>query len=456
MTDSEKKRKRIEIPDICRVEGHASVYVDIEGDRVKSVKLDVFEGTRFFEKLVVGNHYNEIPHVTSRVCAICSTGHVLAAIKSIEKIAGFKASETVELLRELMHLGMIIESNSTHIYALALPDFLGFFDVHEFAVEHEEHFRAWTTLRNLGAFIQTTIGGRPFHPVNLHVGGFSSFPQRATLQQIDQKLEESFDLAIRTCELLMTFKPPVARTTQPVFLALIPPGDRYGYFGEQIRTSSGQTLNVEEYPTYLKEEAVPYSHAKRSSLDGKPIMVGSLARLSMFAQRLGPTAAGIYRSTSLASGDTNSIWNNLGQAIEIVEAFDRAREIVGCLLQNSATWDTFEARKKSMLSVGDTAGSATGTVECPRGTLYHHYEIDERGFIVRADMITPSAQNTYRIECDVQEIVSLTLDSLKQEDDESQAREKTLKNNLETLVRAYDPCNTCATHMVEVRYAESE
>lgn len=451
MTDADNKRK-IEIPEICRVEGHASVYVDIEGDKVTSVKLDVFEGTRFFEKLVVGNHYKEIPHVTSRVCAICSTGHVLAAIRSIEKIAGFQASETVELLRELMHLGMIIESNSTHLYALALPDFLGFSDVHEFAVEHQEHFKNWTSLRNLGSFIQTALGGRPFHPVNLHVGGFSSYPEKATLQAISEKLKDSQDLAIRTCELLMTFKPPVERTTEPVFLALIPSGDKYGYFGEQVRTTSGLTLDVEDYATYLKEEVVPYSHAKRSSFEGKPIMVGSLARLSMFSQRLGRTAKGIYASTSLASGDTNTIWNNLGQAIEIVEAIDRAREIVNSLLDNADTWDSFEARKKSLLSVNDTAGSATGVVECPRGTLYHHYEVNERGFITRADMITPSAQNTYRIERDIQEVVSLTLDSLKEEDEESTAREKTLKSNLETLVRAYDPCNTCATHMVAIRY----
>lgn len=452
MTGSDDKR-RIEIPEICRVEGHASVYVDIEGDTVKSVKLDVFEGTRFFEKLVVGNHYKEIPHVTSRVCAICSTGHVLAAIKSIEKIAGFQASEAVELLRELMHLGMIIESNSTHIYALALPDFLGFSDVHEFAVEQQVHFKAWTMLRNLGAFIQTAVGGRPFHPVNLHVGGFSSYPERATLQAIGEKLKETQDLAIRTCELLMTFKPPVARTTEPVFLALIPTGDKYGYFGKQVRTSTGLTLDVDEYVNYLKEEVVPYSHAKRSSFEGKPIMVGSLARLSMFSDRLGPAARGIYGSTSLASGDTNTIWNNLGQAIEIVEAIDRSCEIASALLENVDCWDSFEERKRSLLPVGDTTGSATGVVECPRGTLYHHYEIDEQGFVIKADMITPSAQNTYRIERDIQEVVSLTLESMREEDEESQSREKALKNNLETLVRAYDPCNTCATHMVAVRYS---
>jgi Coenzyme F420-reducing hydrogenase, alpha subunit len=447
LSDEDNKR-RIEIPEICRVEGHASVYVDIEGNEVRSVKLDVFEGTRFFERLVVGHHYKEIPHITSRVCAICSTGHVLAAIRAIEKIAQFKPSETVELFRELMHLGMIIESNSTHIYALALPDFLGFSDVHEFAVEHKEHFMDWTKLRNLGSTIQTILGGRPFHPVNLHVGGFSSFPQKADLIRIVEGLKGATDLAIKTCELLMQFKPPVERTTEPVFLALIPSGTHYGYFGDKIRSSTGKEMDTGDYASYLKEEPVPYSHAKRSSFDGKPIMVGSLARLSMFSDRLGPSAESIYRSTSLARGDTNTIWNNLGQAIEIVEAIERAITIASSFIETAEEWDSIAGRKQSLLPVSGTAGSATGAVECPRGTLYHHYQVDERGFITLADMITPSAQNTYRIERDIHEVVSMTL-SVRND----QEAEKLLKNNLETLVRAYDPCNTCATHMVAVKYS---
>jgi sulfhydrogenase subunit alpha len=445
MADDQKTRK-IEISEICRVEGHSAVHVEIEDGKVTEVKLDVFEGTRFFERLIVGHHQEEIPHITSRVCAICSTGHVIAAIRAVEKIAGFVPNSTITLLRELMHLGMIIESNATHIYALALPDFLGFNDVHQFATVHQEEFKTWSELRALGGLIQTVIGGRPFHPVNLHVGGFSKYPSISSLTQIETELRSKHQLAVRTCEILLKFPPVVRRTSEPVFFALVPESERYGYFGTKIRSTTGFECDVDDYKSYLKEEPVPHSHSKRSSVNGQPIMVGSMARLSLFSDRLSSNAKNIYQSTALARGDNNTIWNNLAQAIEIVEAFDRAIEIIGELLATKDLWDPFETRQQSRTAVKVTAGSGCGTVECPRGTLYHYYSLDEKGKVIEADMITPSAQNTYRIERDIQEVVDQSI-----EDVTDTEKEAVLQKNLETLVRAYDPCNTCATHMVSVR-----
>ncbi len=446
----EERRKRIEIPEICRVEGHSAVHIDIVGDQVQTVQLDVFEGMRFFERLIIGHNQDEIPHITSRVCAICSTGHVIAAIRAVEHIAGFKPDSTTSLMRELMHLGMIIESNSTHIYALALPDFLGFDDVHQFASNHTEDFKAWTELRNLGTLIQTLLGGRPFHPVNLHVGGFSKYPSVEDFQKIELELRNKQSLAIRTCEILMKYSPPVRRTSEPVFFALVPENDKYGYFGDQIKSNRGFQTSVQDYKNYLKEEAVPYSHAKRSSVDGQPIMVGSMARLTLFSDRLSANAKAIFDSTALAKGDHNTIWNNLAQAIEIVEAFDRCIEIVNSLIENKSNWDPFEKRQQSITKVAPVDGGACGAVECPRGTLYHYYETDKQGSVVGADMVTPSAQNTYRIERDIQEVVAQTIN-----EEYDEGRQQALTKNLETLVRAYDPCNTCATHMVSVKYKSS-
>jgi sulfhydrogenase subunit alpha len=441
----DESRRKIEISEICRVEGHSAVHVEIEGEKVTQVKLDVFEGTRFFERLIVGHQQEEIPHITSRVCAICSTGHVIAAIRAVERIAGFTPNSTVSLLRELMHLGMIIESNATHIYALALPDFLGFDNVHKFASQHQKEFKAWSSLRSLGALIQTTVGGRPFHPVNLHVGGFSSYPSLASLIQIKTLLKENLQLAIETCEVLMKFPPCVRRTSEPVFFALIPEGTGYGYFGTRIRSTAGFESDVNEYKSYLKEEAVKHSHAKRSSVNGQPIMVGSMARLALFGNLLSGEAKSIYGSSAMSRGDNNTIWNNLAQAIEIVEAFHRAIDLISELEREADSWDSFEARQHSRVKLNAIAGSGCGTVECPRGTLYHYYDIDQEGKVSKADMVTPSAQNTYRIERDIQEIVSQSLASKTDED------VNILRANLETLVRAYDPCNTCATHMVSLR-----
>lgn len=436
------ERRTIEIPEICRVEGHSAVTVDISDGRVANVQLEVFEGTRFFERIVLGHQYDEMPHITSRVCAICSTGHVLAAVRAIENIFELKPSVHTNLCRQLMHLGMIIESHATHICALALPDFLKTPDLLDFATKHQKEFEVWTKLRNLGASIQTIIGGRPFHPVNLHVGGLSRYPLEQDLMPLLRILDESRAYALHLCDLLSGLPLPIERTAEACFLAVVPDGPGYGYFGEVVRASDGWEAPVANYKEYLHERVVAYSHAKRSShLGGKPFMVGAMARLFFFADRLGKTARSVFDKSPLASGKTCSLWNNLAQAIEILEAIEQSIVIVEQLAAGR-----FESDESPHLAGLVKAGRGVGAVECPRGTLYHYYELDEKGKIVAADMITPSAQNTAQIELDICTVVEqqMALDPAL------------LQGSLETLVRAYDPCNTCATHMVQIRRVKAK
>ena len=130
-----------------------------------------------------------------------------------------------------------------------------------------------------------------------------------------------------------------------------------------------------------------------------------------------------------------TVYNNFAQAIEIVEAIERSIEIINLLKAG-------DVQVEQLFVERPAAGSATGAVECPRGTLYHSYSLDDSGRVTAADLVTPSAQNTARIELDIREVVenSQQIDSAE------------LQGQLETLIRSYDPCNTCATHMVSVRY----
>lgn len=430
----------IEIPEITRVEGHSAIQVEIRNGEVQNVMLDVFEGTRFFEKIVVGHKYDEIPHITSRVCAICSTGHVLASSFAIEKIFGITCDEITNTFRKIMHLGMFIESHSTHIYALALPDFLGARDLLDFGSKFKTEFADWTLLRNLGTAIQSIIGGRPFHPVNLHVGGLSHIPAKDKLEALLTELKIAKPVALKTCELLLKFNPPVERTTKPLFMALIPEDGAYGFFGNKIRSSNAFESDIKNYKEYLAEQAVNYSHAKRSTGQGPALFVGAMARLNLFGDLLKGDASAIYTSSPMAQGDNNSIWNNLAQSIEVVHAIDESIVLIEKILAQYATAKSLDASNVKL-----KAGVATGAVECPRGTLYHHYELDSTGTILVADMVTPSAQNSWRIEMDIKETVMQSHDIYSEQ----------LQNNLETLVRAYDPCNTCATHMVSISYLEA-
>ncbi|MBX9687990.1 MAG: Ni/Fe hydrogenase subunit alpha [Candidatus Obscuribacterales bacterium] len=434
---SESEQKVIQIPEICRVEGHAAVNIEIKDGKVSAVKLDVFEGTRFFERIVLAHKYDEVAHIGSRVCAICSAGHVLAAIFSIEKIFAFKASAIELLYRELLHLGMIIESHATHICALALPDFLKTPQLHDFAENHPNEFSIWLNLRKLGAAIQTTVGGRPFHPVNMHVGSMSRYPEHEELKTLQTEIDACRDEASTLCNLLLGLTMPLSKTAEPNYLALIPHGESYGYFGDTVRSSEGWESSVSEYKTYLSETAVPGTHAKRTVGNGKPYMVGSLARLYFFSERLGDRARSIYEESPLARGQSNTILNNLAQGIELVEAMDRSNQIINQLLK----MERGKKLKAGDFVPADMSGAGVGAVECPRGTLYHYYELDSAGLVKAADMLTPSAQNTARIEQDITCVVEHGLET----------NSPVLNEDLETLVRAYDPCNTCATHYVSVK-----
>ncbi len=433
----EKSQIKIEIPEITRVEGHCAVSVNILHNKVENVELDVFEGTRYFEQIVINHKYDELPHITSRVCAICSTGHVLACITAIENIFKIKPNSLITDLRHLMHLGMIIESNATHICALALPDFFGIKDLAAYASSQPEVFKVWTQLRNLGTLIQTVVGGRPFHPINLHVGGFGKLPTLNEFYILKNDLENSIDTAINLVSLLLEFKDSTSTPT-PVFIALKPYDNKYGYFGSQIVSSDGFSDTVANYHKYLKEDSVVYSHAKRSTYKGKPFMVGAMARLNLFNARLGSQSFDLYKDSPLAKNQTNSIYNNFAQSIEIVEAIFQSLEILDRLIGRANNLNN-EIR----IDYAVRAGLDIGAVECPRGTLYHEYDLDSNGVVLRADMITPSAQNSYRIETDIKENVEALINKVSQKDIEAK---------LETIVRAYDPCNTCATHMVSVKW----
>lgn len=443
--DEEKNKGEktiIEIPEITRVEGHSAVTVEIQENKVRKVNLEVFEGTRFFERIVLGHKYDEIPHITSRVCAICSTGHVIAAARAIENIFAYTPGKKTQLLRHLMHLGMIIESHATHICALALPDFLKTKDITEFAGKYPEAFTIWTNLRKLGSTVQTVIGGRPFHPVTLHVGGLSRCPSEDELQELKMTLQSSREIAGTLCNLLMTFDAPIENTAPPRYLALIPEGSGYSYFGSRVQCSDGWEAPIDQYKEYLDEKVVDYSHAKRSLVKGKPVLVGALARLYFSKDKLTDEAKSLYAKSALAQGKCNTYLNNLAQSIELVDAIDQAMNTINELISD-------DSPDEQLLSIAShiKEGSGVGAVECPRGTLYHSYTLDKSGTISAADMITPSAQNSARIELDV---CTVAEESLK-----LNQNGETLKENLETLIRAYDPCNTCATHMVSIRQIDN-
>ena len=168
----------IKLNHICKVEGHASLTLSIEGKQVKDCQLHAIEGSRYFEGLLLGRQAVEASEITSRICGICSCGHTICAIQAMENALGINPTEQTKLLREVITLGERIRSHATHLYFLALPDFLGYESALAMANKYKKEIERALSLIKLGNQIVFTFGGREMHPVSLTIGGFLKYPEK--------------------------------------------------------------------------------------------------------------------------------------------------------------------------------------------------------------------------------------------------------------------------------------
>jgi sulfhydrogenase subunit alpha len=427
--------KSVVIDRICRVEGHGGITVNIEDGRVTEVKMDVFEGTRFLEPLVVGRTYDEVAPILMRICAICSGTHTVASLMAVENALGVTVSEQTRLLRDLLVQGGNIESHALHLFCLVLPDFLNYPSAVALASDYPAEVKMGLELKRLGNAIQETIGGRAIHPVNAVVGGFGRLPTSEQLLDLKEQLERGLGQSRVTFDLVSSLEMPNFCASPNIYAALSGNGAGYSLFGNKIALSTGDTKDVGAYKDICNEKVVPHSHAKHSRFKDKPFMVGALARVVLNGKNLSGQAAKAAErlNSELLSG--NSLGNNAAQAVELIYSIERSIEIIDELL-------TRGIKDEKPSRVTTRTGTGTGAVEAPRGTLYHSYSFDKSGRLTQADVITPTAQNLENIEKDLR----VSVQNLINEPKES------IAPKLEMVVRAYDPCISCAVHLVEVNF----
>ena len=198
-----KMNKKIKVQHLGRVEGHGGIYVEIEGGHITKVNMDIYEGSRFYEELIVGKRYDEVAGIICRVCAICSADHLLASQMATEKAFGLETSQQTYLLRGLLLHGSMIESHSLHLYALALPDLLGYNGIISMATDYPKEVSIALSLKKLGNTIQELIGGRAVHPINPIIGGFGRVPSKKELLNLKDQLEQ--EQAVKKSEVLMNY-----------------------------------------------------------------------------------------------------------------------------------------------------------------------------------------------------------------------------------------------------------
>ena len=425
--------RELNVEALARVEGDGGITVTLEGKKVKNVTLDVHEGPRLIEQLVRGMTPADDLTVIPRICAICTLSHRYAAIRGLEKALGVSPPEKAQLTRDLMMLGENVESNSLHTFMLALPDFLGYPSAIAMLNDYGEDVKRALRLKKFGNHIMAVTSGRIVHGENPVIGGFGKYPIKKTLDEIKAKAKELIPDAIRDVELFASLKYPTYSEAKMLFMSVNPPDKRYGFAGESILISNGKEVGVEEYKSLTNERVVEHSFAKRSLYQDKPFTVGANARMINMSKRLDGQAADMFEKYYDDTWLTNPLKNNLAQAIEMLWSLEHIPE--AC--RRVAALDDPPMSKPTREN-----GSGTGAVEAPRGVLYHHYDI-KNGLIESADIITPTAQNLDAIERHMKLCAEGMLADGKKDEE--------VRLGLEMVARAYDPCISCATHLVRLK-----
>lgn len=414
---------QIKIDHFAKIEGHMGFVADIISGKVQDARLKVTEGARLIEGILLGRHYYEAPEITSRICGICPVVHNLTAIKALEAAFDIQVSKQTQDLRRLMMLGQMINSHCLHLFFFSLADFFGLASDIDLIKKFPEKTKDVLKLRGLGNLLVKTIGGRIIHPLRSDIGGFRKLPTRQELLFLKKTIKETLTLAQEIIS-FFTFLTYPQFTRKTEYLSLSNKNE-YAIYDGDIKSSAGLNIPEEKFMFSLEEIEKPAAVAKRPLHQGQSFFVGALARLNNNGSQLSPVAKKIFKRVEIQLSCFNPFYNILAQAIELVHCVESAGQLVEKLLAKPLKNDKIDCRLKP--------GKGLGAIEAPRGTLYHYYEIDERGLIKNCNIITPTAQNLANLEDDLKEF----LPQFKK----SEQREK-----IKMLVRAYDPCITCATH----------
>jgi coenzyme F420-reducing hydrogenase alpha subunit len=427
--------RHFDIGQLTRVEGEGSLTLRVAGGQVVEARLGIFEAPRYFERLVVGRTPDEVIDIVSRVCGICPIAYQMSAVHAFEKLFEVTVDPQIRALRRLLYCGEWIESHALHVYLLHAPDFLGYESAVELAADQREVVQQGLTLKKIGNDLVALLGARPIHPLTVRVGGFSRVPRTDELRALRPRLEEALHLAQKTVDFVAGLTAPQFER-EPRLVALRHP-DEYPMNEGRIVSNDGLDMAADHWEDAFEEDQVAWSNALQArTRAGDVYLLGPSARVSLNAETLHPLAGEALRSLGLAREiRRNPFWSIAARAVELVQATADALDIV----------DAYSAPAEPSVSWAPRAGTTGWATEAPRGLLFHGYHIDQQGLIDRARIVPPTSQNQAAIEADLTGFAPSVL-ALPH-------AEATLR--IEQLVRAYDPCISCATHFLDLRVEEA-
>lgn len=424
------KNISINVPILARVEGEGALELHIRNRKIKTLKLKIYEPPRLFEQFLEGRSYTDVLDFVARICGICPVAYQMSSAQAIEHCFGIQPTPWVRTVRRLFYCGEWLESHSMHIHFLALPDFLGFKSVPEMAKVYPDEVRRGMRLQALGNDLIKLLGGRSVHPVGACVGGFYKAPDCSAINIMLDKVKARLD----DCEALIRW---IAGLSLPdnshefTSVSLYHPTE-YPINEGRLVSDHGLNISIEEFDTYFKESQVPYSNALHCLLQGKPYLVGPLARLNNCFGHLPVPIHLLLHDLKINVPSRNMYHSIIARAVEIYYA----------VLESIRILEQYKVPNQSHPEVAPHAGVGFGCTEAPRGMLWQRYEFDDEGLVTSARIVPPTSQNQARIEEDLR--ISLSQFGLDKDED-------ILRSYSEMIIRNYDPCISCSTHFLKIK-----
>ncbi len=423
---------------ITKIEGNAALNLKVIDGKVTDVKFAITEYKRFFTEAMKGKDINAVPAHLARICGTCSNAHIMCSIEACENALGIKSSPQTILLRTLVMHGLMIRDHALHLYLFSMPDIFGkdaFLDFDENdPVQHQLLHDGFET-KSAGNFLATLIAGRSVHATYPVIGGFLHFPDEAGVSEAIEKLKNIRPAVLRLIDIFKNTPDHFDRKTK--YMALVP-DDIFGYINGNIVTSAGEKYKEKDFRSHLERTVLPYSEAMGYMYEGEGYMVGALARMNLAKEKLHLKTKESAAEALNLFPSTDIFYNNLAQAIEILHSVDESIDI----------FSNNKFAPEAIIKGNEKEGAVgIGVVEAPRGTLYHKIEIGEDGKVCSGEVVVPTGQNQINIERDigvlVQELINKGIESKEQ-----------ITFEIEKLIRAYDPCMSCASHFLKVEWKE--
>jgi NAD-reducing hydrogenase large subunit len=451
-----ERLRRVVIEPLSRVEGHGKVTLLLdEDDHVQQARLHIVE-FRAFEKFIQGRPYWEVPVMVQRLCGICPVSHHLAACKALDQVVGaLELTPTAEKIRRLMHYGQILQSHALHFFHLSSPDLLFGFDsevgrrnIVGVAAAYPDVAKQGVLLRKYGQEVIRHTAGKRIHGTGSVPGGvnksLAAEERAALLADIYQILAWSRD-AVRLVRQLFEQNLDLYRSfaTFPAHtLSLVRADGALDLYHGGLRAHDQDNRTIFDHVDYdrywerISEDVKAWSYMKFPFFKALGpetgwYRVGPLTRVTR-CDFIPTPLADRERREFLAFDDGRAAASTLGfhwaRMIEMLHAAEAIKD----LLHDDDLVGT------ELMASGKRQSRGVGVIEAPRGTLIHHYRVDENDQVVRANLIVSTTHNNQAMNLAIREVARKYLDGRKLTEG--------LLNHIEVAVRAFDPCLSCATH----------